>query len=214
MKNKKMVFGTMLLLFVITGICNISNSSAFTDSIYIPPLSYAWYSMDYLENRDEILINEIDSDGSVDVYIMNDYQFNTLQDSGGLIWNYVYRWQNVILLSGWTFDIHVDDYYYIVISNEAFLTGRNVYVDIDVRYYTPPAESDNFFLGWLLFIILPAIAVVVIVAVIVRKRKGKITEEDIKPERIPIKVYCSKCGIEIVDKSRKFCSNCGTKIIK
>ena len=74
-----MVFGTILLLFVITGISNISNVSAFTDTIYIPPSSYAWYSMDYLENRDEILINMIDSDGSVDVYIINDHQFNTLK---------------------------------------------------------------------------------------------------------------------------------------
>ncbi len=44
MKNKKIVFGTIVLLFTLIGICSISNVSA-ADTIEIPPLSYAYYGM-------------------------------------------------------------------------------------------------------------------------------------------------------------------------
>lgn len=212
-----MVFGTIILLFAITGICNIPSVFAFTDTVYFLPSSYAGWYMGYLENRDEILINKIDAiSGAVEpvnVYIMNEYQFEELQDSWGLIWNYVKRWQDVVYVLGWSFEITEDGNYYVVVYNKDILRSRTVNVDLDVRYnYYPPVKEDNFFLGWLLFIILPAIAVVVIIAVLIRKHKRKIPKEVIKPE-IPIKVYCSDCGSEILDKSRKFCSNCGTKII-
>lgn len=73
-------------------------------------------------------------------------------------------------------------------------------------------NTNNFFLEWLLFIILPAIAGVVVVAVLVRKHKRKIPREDIKPDIIPIKTYCTECGTEILDKSKKFCSKCGSPL--
>jgi len=213
MRNRKILFGTIILLFAITGICSIPNVSA-AETIEIPPLTYYYYYMGYLEYRDKILINEIDPDGAINVYIMNGYQFEALQDSGGLIWNYLKRWQDTTYLYGWSFDITEDGDYYVVLYNKNILFGRTVYVDIGVRYYSPVA-SDNFFLGWLLFIILPVIAGVVIVAILVSRRKKKIPREVIVTQEkiIPIKVYCSKCGIEILDKSRKFCSNCGIKII-
>ncbi len=80
MKNIKTIFGTILLLFVISGICNIISVSAFTDTTYIPSHSYVSYSMGYLEHGDQILINEIDSDGGIDVYIMMQWQFDEFQD--------------------------------------------------------------------------------------------------------------------------------------
>jgi len=214
MKNRKMVLGAIILLFAITGICNIPNVSA-EETIDIPPLMYVYYYMGYLEDKDEIVITEIKVldagiGESVNVYIMNERQFDRLQDTG--YFSSEKMWENTIWLSGWSIDITEDDYYYVIIYNEALLSTITVLVDIGVRHYTPPVKDDNFFLGWLLFIILPVIVVVVVVAVLVIKHKRKIPVEVIKPERTPIKTYCSKCGIEILGKLREFCFNCGTKI--
>ena len=41
-----------------------------------------------------------------------------------------------------------------------------------------------------------------------------ISTNTIMPEVISIKLYCSECGIEILEKSRKFCTACGTEITK
>ena len=42
MKNKKMLFGIIVLLFAITGICNIPSVYS-AETIEIPPLSYVSY---------------------------------------------------------------------------------------------------------------------------------------------------------------------------
>jgi len=181
MKNRKMVFGAILLLFAITGICNIPNVSA--DEVDIPALSYVYYNMGYLERNDKILINEIDSDGTINVYIMNEIQFNTLQDSGGLTWNYLKRWQDTIYLSGWSFDITENGYYYVVLYNKALLTGRTVYVDIDISYYSEPADGGtNIFWNLLLFIVIPIVAIVLVIAIpiiLIRRHKRKSPKEPI-----------------------------------
>jgi len=223
MKNKKILFGSIILLFAITGISSIPNVSS-AETIEIPPLSYIYYSMGYLEYRDEIVINRIEVIGgaldTINVYIMNTEQINTLLDSGGTIWIYLRRWQNTQYMSGWSIDITEDGYYYVVLYNKDLLSGRTVYVDIGVRYYTPPVKSDNFTLGWLVFIISVMIigGIIAIPIVLVRRRKRKVLIEDIKPEvqekQNPKTIYCTECGAEILDKSRKFCTVCGTKIIK
>ncbi len=221
MKNKKMLFGAIILLFAITGICNIPNVSA-QETIQIPPLSYAYYYMGYLENRDEILINEIYCLAGINVYIMNEEQFDTLQHSSGTIWTYIIRWEDVYWMTDRSIEIIENDYYYVVLYNKHTFSWRTVDVDISVRYYTPPVKSKLIF-GWLGFIISAIIigVIIVIPIVLIRKHKRKIPKEDIKPEspevqekQIPKVTYCPECGTEILDKSRKFCSVCGAKIIK
>jgi len=109
------------------------------------------------------------------------------------------------------YQIKISDYY----DNSIYDYCDYFTIEIDEDYVDPykSTEPDNNFLGWFI-IILTAITVVVVVAVLVRKHKRKIPEEDIKPEIILIKTHCTECGTEILDKTRKFCSNCGTKIIK
>lgn len=217
MKNKKMIFGTIIFLFAITGICSIQNASAFTDTVTIPPLSYAWYHIGYLESGDEILINEIDSDGGIDVFIMNGNQFDELQNN--LYFHYEKKWNDITLLMGWTFEISGSgNNYYVVLENEALLTGRTVYVDLSIRYYEPIAIDNpmkNTFWIWLLIIILTIIGVIGIPIILVRKYKKKTPREVIvvQEKEIPKIIYCSECGAEISNKERKFCSKCGSKII-
>lgn len=179
MKNKKMVFGTILFLFILTGICNIQNVSAITDTVNIPPLSYAWYYMGHLEDGDAILINEIDSDGIVDVYIMNGLHFEALQDSGGLIWNFLRRWQDIQWMAGWSIEITEDEYYYIVISNEAILTEKTVYVNIGVQRYSS-GSSENIFWNLLFYVIIPIVGIILVIAIpiiLVRRHKRKSPKE-------------------------------------
>lgn len=168
MKNKKITFG-IILLFVITGICNISNVSA-VETIEIPPLSYYYYHMGYLENRDTIVINDINPEsGGINVYIMNERQFDRLQDTG--YFSSEKMWEDIAQMSGWSIEITDDDYYYIVLYNDDILFSRTVVVDIEILYHSPTKSDDN---NWnLLFIILPVIAGVVIVVVLVRRHKRK-----------------------------------------
>jgi len=150
MRNKKIIFGTMIFLFVITGICSIQGASAFTDDIYIPSSAYMTYGLGYLNDGDIIEINEIHSSGVViDVYIMNDEQ---LAQAGGLVWYYTIKWDDISSLSGLTFDIVVDDDYYIVLSNTNIFIGVNVHVDVSVEYkailITSPIGSSLFESGY------------------------------------------------------------------
>lgn len=60
---------------------------------------------------------------------------------------------------------------------------------------------------WLLLLLL------LIIILAFKIHKGKIPKKDIKediePESIPIKIYCSECSTEILDKSKMFCPMCG-----
>jgi len=215
MKNKKTIFGTILLLFAITGICNIPNVSADSwNDVEIHHSSYIYVSYT-LEYKDELNLY-VSSSGTINVYIMDANQFSTLQNSGGLIWEYHVRWKDVTYLDI-RFIVQENNVYYVVLYNKNLIFKRTVDFSITIDYYYEPdpyvePTPENFFLGWLLFIIFPIIVIAVIVAVVVRKRKRKITEEVIEPERTPIKTYCSKCGTEILGELREFCFNCGTKI--
>ena len=54
--------------------------------------------------------------------------------------------------------------------------------------------------------------VIAIPIILIRKRKRKTPEELIIIQKEVPKIYCSECGAEILDKSKEFCSKCGTKI--
>ena len=217
MKNKKMLFGIILLLFAITGICSIPNVSA-GDVVDLPPLSYVSYSNTF-NSKDKFWITvDVLSDGAVNVYVMNEEQHDTLVDSGGLIWNYCKRWRDIIYLHD-SFEVIEEGMYYVVVYNKDPLFHRTIDIDLRIYRYSPTVKTGPAF-GWLIYIILPAIAGVVITIVLVRRHKRKVPEEDIKPEKIEVREkqilkirYCPVCGAEILDKSRKFCSVCGTKII-
>ncbi len=216
MKNKKILFG-IIFLFAITGFSNIQSAFAvdYGGTINIPSSSYTSYYMGYLENGDTILINDIDSDGGIDVYIMKQWQFDELQEYG-----YFYSekmWENIISLKGWTFDVTGSgDYYYVVLENEALLFGRTVYIDLSVDYWERRYNPyENIFWNMLT----PIISIVVIVLVIaipillIRRHKRKTPKEvTVFQERKVSKIiYCRECGAEI-DKTKIFCSRCGIKI--
>ncbi len=175
MKNKKMIFGTIILLFVMIGISNTPNVSA-EETIEIPPLSYYYYHMGYLENGDYIRIININPEsGGINVYIMNDRQFSRLQDTG--YFSSEKMWEDIAQISGWSIEITDDDYYYVVLYNDDILFSRTVVVDIEILYHSPAKSNDN---NWnLLFIILPAIAVVIVVLVLVIRHKRKSSGEPI-----------------------------------
>ena len=219
MKNKRNIIATMTLLFAISGICNIVSVSAFTDTVYIPPSSYAGYYLEYLEQEDTILINDIDSDGGIDVYIMRLWQFNEFKDHGEY---YCERmWKDTIHLAGWRIDITDEDDYYIIIVNNALLSGRNVYVDVSIDWYVDiwvPESPDT-----LTIIIRALITVVVIAGIIIgsiligfsiRKHKKKKRKTGIQNQEVikPKTSFCSNCGIECIDITSDYCSKCGSKI--
>ena len=92
---------------------------------------------------------EIDSDGNINVYIMNDEQWD---EAGGLVWEYLIRWKDIEYLSGLTFDITVDDDYYIVFYNKNLLFSRTIQVDVSIEYksitITSPTSTDTFLTGY------------------------------------------------------------------
>lgn len=152
MKNKKIILGVTTFLFIMMGICSISHT--FTDEFDLSHLSYRAYGLGNLNDGDIIEINEVDSSGAINVYIMNDEQYDEVVDSGGLIWNYFIRWKDITYLSGLTFDITIDDYYYIVFYNKNLIFKRTVRIDISIEYepksisITSPTSTDIFLPGY------------------------------------------------------------------
>ncbi|HEC38343.1 MAG TPA: zinc ribbon domain-containing protein [bacterium] len=214
MKNKKILFG-IIFLFAITGFSNIQSAFAVdhVGTINIPSSSYAWYYMGYLENGDTIVINDIDSDGGIDVYIMKQWQFDELQEHG-----YFYSekmWENIITLK-WPFDVTGSgDYYYIVLENEALLFGRTVYIDLSVDYWEP-SYIPNILLEYV-NIIVSIVVIILVIAIpilLIRRHKRKTPKEVIvfQEREVSKIIYCRECGAEILDKTHEFCSSCGTKI--
>ena len=206
MKNKKMVFGTMLLLFAISGICNIISVSA--EEFELPPLSYRVYTFYDVNNQDELEIY-VSSSGTVNVYVMDEHQLDVLDVSGGLIWMYLKRWKDITHLE-YTYTIPYDDEYYVVIYNKNVLFGRTVEVDIEVIPYfdiTPVV---------ILIILIGVITGLLVSIVLVKRSKrekrevGTQVQEVIKPKSF----YCSNCGAENIDITSDYCSKCGSKIIK
>ena len=212
MKNKKIMCGTILLLFVMSGLCNIISVSA--ESIDLPPSSY-WargFDVDY---QDEIELS-ISSSGIINIYIMNEEQLNILTDSGGLTWNYLKRWKDITYLEH-IYTILTDGKYYVVLYNKDIFYGRTVDLQITIDYYVPyePYDSSNNILkNVFFFVIIPiAIVIVIVIGIIILKlpRRTSKKKVSIQEKVIPEITYCSECGAEI-DKERMYCSRCGSKI--
>ncbi len=225
MKNRKMVFGTILLLFVLTGICSIQNvvADSWTD-VEISHSSYVYVGTYTLEYKDELNLY-VSSSGDINVYIMDANQFSILQDSLGTVWEYHMRWKDITYLD-YTFIIQQDGAYYVVLYNKNLIYKRIVDFSINIDYYYEPIDpvdpidtpTENYLWNLLLFIVIPIVAIilVIVVPIIIIKRHKKKTPKEIviiQEKEIPIKIYCSECGTEILDKTRKFCSKCGTEII-
>lgn len=222
MKNNKIIFG-IIVLFAITGIYSIQNVCADSwNDIEISPSSYMYVNPYTLEYKDELKLS-VSSTGTINIYIMNAEQFSTLQDSGGLIWEYCMRWKDTTYLT-YTFLIQEDGVYYVVLYNKNLVYERIVDLQINIDYYyepyDPPNLSDRYLLErlfwWSLIIFVPIGIVVIVAVVLIKKHKRKAPKEVIviQEREVTKNIYCSECGAEILDKGRMFCSKCGTKIIK
>jgi len=213
MKNKKMVLGTALLLFVLIGICNVINVSA--DQIEIPPIS--WFSQGFdVDCKDELEIY-VSSSKAINVYVMNQEQLDTLIDSDGLTWEYIKRWKDMTYLE-YTYVIQIDGVYHVVIYNKNLVYSRIVDYQITVNYYYEPDEpyetiDDSYIMrNVFLFVIIPIVVVgIVIIGYIIFKKSPKEPIVQIREVQKGI-LYCPECGA-VVSGKREYCSNCGSKII-
>ena len=225
MKNKKMAIGTILLLFAISGLCNVVNVSADSwNDVEISPLSYVYVSTNTLEYKDELELY-VSSSGIINVYIMDASQFSTLQSSGGLIWEYCVRWKDMTYLE-YTYLVQEDGVYYVVLYNKDILFGRTVDFSITIDYYYEPYDpfdpdkpTKNILWELLLFVVIPIVAIILVITIpilLIKKHKKKTREENIiiqKKETLN-EAYCPECGIKITDMTKGYCSQCGSKIIK
>ena len=204
MKDKKMAIGTILLLFAISGICNIVSVSA--EEFELPPLHYMAYNKE-LNYRDELEIY-VSSSGTVNVYIMDKTQYDLLVDSGGLTWDYIKRWQDITLLEQ-VYTIPYDDEYYVVIYNKNVLFGRTVEVELKIIYYIKP-----IFIGFIIAGLAGLVLGIVLCIVLVKRHKRKKREAEIQVQEVikPKLFYCSNCGAENIDITSDYCSKCGSKI--
>ena len=224
MKNKKTICGTILLLFVISGLCGVVNVSADSwNDVEISPLSYVYVSTDTLEYKDELMLS-VSSSGTINIYIMDASQFSTLQSSGGLIWEYCVRWKDTTYLE-YTYLVQEDGVYYVVLYNKNILFGRTVDFSITIDYYYEPFDpfdpddnpTETFLWNLLIFVVVPIVAIVLVITipiVIIRKHKKRTPKEDAIIRETPKSFYCSNCDAEITDITIEYCSKCGNKIIR
>jgi len=149
LKNKKITIGTILLLFAISGFCNITISNAWIGVINLKPSQYSYYNLGYLHDGAIIHIHEISANAFINTYIMNDEDFDEI----GILWDdYIIRWKDMTYLSNYDYDVTIYDEYYIVFRNWDIYAGRTIQVDIDIEKVditiTSPASYDTFVAGY------------------------------------------------------------------
>ena len=148
MKNRKILFGTIILLFAITGICNISNVFAIDNPDYtetIPPGTYLELGID-VNKGDELRIEyEVISGGDKDV----DFY---IKDSDG---NKVLDWGRVVGYGLCYFDAPYDDYFRVIFSNTfSIITSKVIEINLDIVAYgksitiISPKTNDVFDNGY------------------------------------------------------------------
>ena len=103
--------------------------------------------------------------------------------------------------------------------------GKYIFYSLEYGWFSlMEAEEEEIkpvsWIPLLLSIIIPIIAIIIVIPIaifLINKYKRKVPKEDkksrVQEKKIPKITYCPECGTDILDKSRKFCSVCGTKII-
>jgi len=122
---------------------------------------------------------------------------------------------------GSNYRIRISDYY------DGSIYDYSEYFTIEIEQRDSGVHTQLTFLGVLLFIIIPVVAVLTIAVVLIHRRRKRIPKEIIPITReVPVKeepvksqerelpriTYCSSCGAEILDKTGDFCSTCGAQI--
>jgi len=128
-------------------------------------------------------------------------------NDGSYSW-YIYDDEYV---DGSYYEIKISDYY------DSSIYDYSSYFTIETEITSPipppippipPIPSISIIFG-----IISMVAGVSIVVILISKHKRKTPEEVIIIQKeVPKIIYCQNCGIEIPDKTREFCSSCGTKI--
>jgi len=206
-----------LTMIIIISICPFAMATPKANSSYtLPGLSYMGThqtSTSPMNVNDQISL-DVSSDSIINVYIMTEMQWNTLQDSGGLTWEYKARFKDVTSVN-YIYTIDSSDYYYIVFYNKGL---SSVYIEYYISYipYNPfnPNLPNNPF-GYLYSILYVLLFGGIVTAIVVpigihnsRKKKRALKR---KEQEITDKSYCSNCGSIITGESN-YCKNCGNEL--
>lgn len=133
---------------------------------------------------------------------------STTYNDGSYDW-YIYIYDDYTDSS--YYQIKITDYY-----DDSIYDYSN-YFSIEIESEEPdPYKQSQLFLISLFWIILILTGIGLFVAgILVRKHKRKSPKEVIiiQEKEVPKITYCHECGTVISDKTKIFCSNCGSKII-
>ena len=105
-----------------------------SESITIPPAS-VFYPHKYLYEGDVLTIS-VDSNDTINVYIMDNDQFISTKASGFTTWEYKIRWKDITYLDE-EFKAITSDEYYIVLYNKGLLNDRYVEYDLTINPAIP-----------------------------------------------------------------------------
>lgn len=210
MRNKKMVVGTILLLFAISGLCNIISVSA--EEVYIRPGYYYEYDFD-VKSKDQLKI-DIDSSGTINVYVMTELQVDDMVASGGLVTLSLKKWKDIVFLDV-SYTILEDGMYYVVVFNNNPYS-RTVDINIRVIRYITPLLIGGLAIGAI------GVALIIILTVSRKKNKRKAKAQQLLQQqqqplqgvKKPKAFYCTNCGVENIDITAAYCPKCGSKIIR
>lgn len=104
------------------------------ESITIPPNSVS-YIHKYLDEGNVLTIS-VDSNDTINVYIMDNDQFISTEASGFTVWEYQIRWKDITYLNE-EFKAITSDGYYIVFYNKGLLNDRYVEYDLTINPAIP-----------------------------------------------------------------------------
>ena len=166
------------------------------------------------------------------------YNYITWTSIGDISYVQIDLYKNGVLLETVSSYETNDGSYFWYIYDDEYIEGSSYQIIIldyydnsiyDYSYYFTIESSDAYiqpiFLSVLLSIIIPIVVVVVltIVGVLIYRRRKQIIlitreipvkEEPVKSQekKLPRITYCSSCGVEILDITGDFCSECGASI--
>lgn len=126
---KKKGYVLSIVFISLMGMLFMGSLVSATESVTIPPVSIAYIDK-YLYEEDTLIIS-VDSNDTINVYIMDFDQLDVTIDLGLTLWEYKVRWKDITYLDE-EFKAVVSDRYYIVFYNKGLLNDRYVEYDLTI----------------------------------------------------------------------------------
>lgn len=227
MKNKKIVFGAIVFLFVMSGFCSIINvvvAQSYDVIENVEPNDFRVFDVTYpLNELGEGWSNHLEFDLTIN---SSSVSFICVSEAGYLEFQNSSH-SNVLLIFN---DISDENIFLEEHHNNLYWLSRRVWTsniqklymiiwniaDCDAEWEVSLHPLSNYnrpreplISGYLIIIGIIIVGIVLTIVLVKRKKRKKREAEE--PIYNLKSIYCVKCGAKITEITNSYCSNCGNK---